>query len=240
MVIRLQGFDRGVFGGNFHTHNVIHTPPGLDVVCYSNGRDYVRGMRHAVRQAKAGRVVMTVDSTALLNERHVGDDKDNAWMFPYPVEMGGEEDEMDFDEVVVYRNGRSEGGQEEEVERGEVDEETRMDVMLSGLTVKDLKRQLKNAGLSTNGNKEILVERMLQHKESSGSSGSSVVPQSINVGIVTYGNGVRTSLRYAQEAHRLAYSGDVSSSDSLDSGKKSLFQPISTFDDTSSISSIFG
>jgi hypothetical protein len=31
MVIRLQGFDRGVFGGNFHTHNTIHIPPGLDV-----------------------------------------------------------------------------------------------------------------------------------------------------------------------------------------------------------------
>jgi 2-oxoisovalerate dehydrogenase E1 component len=37
MLIRLQGFDRGVFGGNFHTHNSLHIPPGLDVVCYSNG-----------------------------------------------------------------------------------------------------------------------------------------------------------------------------------------------------------
>ena len=45
MMIRLQGFDRGVFGGNFHTHNTIHIPPGLDVVCYSNGRDYARGWR---------------------------------------------------------------------------------------------------------------------------------------------------------------------------------------------------
>lgn len=45
MVIRLQGFDKGIFGGNFHTHNMINIPPGLDVVCFSNGRDYVRGMR---------------------------------------------------------------------------------------------------------------------------------------------------------------------------------------------------
>ena len=45
MVIRLQGFDKGVFGGNFHTHNVIPTPCGIDVVCYSNGSDYVRGFR---------------------------------------------------------------------------------------------------------------------------------------------------------------------------------------------------
>lgn len=48
MVIRLQGFDKGIFGGNFHTHNMINIPPGLDVVCYSNGRDYVRGMRFVV------------------------------------------------------------------------------------------------------------------------------------------------------------------------------------------------
>lgn len=45
MVVRLQGFDKGIFGGNFHTHNMINIPPGLDVVCFSNGRDYVRGMR---------------------------------------------------------------------------------------------------------------------------------------------------------------------------------------------------
>jgi 2-oxoisovalerate dehydrogenase E1 component len=31
MVVRLQGFDRGVFGGNFHTHNMLACPPGLDV-----------------------------------------------------------------------------------------------------------------------------------------------------------------------------------------------------------------
>jgi 2-oxoisovalerate dehydrogenase E1 component len=45
MVVRLQGFDKGIFGGNFHTHNMLQIPPGLDVVCYSNGRDYVKGMR---------------------------------------------------------------------------------------------------------------------------------------------------------------------------------------------------
>ena len=67
MVVRLQGFDRGVFGGNFHTHNMLACPPGLDVVCFSRGDDYVRGMRHAVHQAAAGRVVMSVDCTALLN-----------------------------------------------------------------------------------------------------------------------------------------------------------------------------
>ena len=85
MVIRLQGFDKGVFGGNFHTHNMLpHMPPGIDVVCYSNGSDYARGFRHAVAQAKfAGRIVMTVDCTALLNQRHLHY-KDRGWETVYP------------------------------------------------------------------------------------------------------------------------------------------------------------
>lgn len=98
MVIRLQGFDRGVFGGNFHTHNSLYLPPGLDVVAYSNGNDYVQGMRHAVAQAAAGRVVMVVDSTDLLNRRHVFE-KDDGWLRPYPAEKT---QVMSFDEVRVY------------------------------------------------------------------------------------------------------------------------------------------
>ena len=235
MVLRLQGFDRGVFGGNFHTHNMIHTPPGLDIVCYSNGRDYARGMRHAVRQAKAGRIVMSVDSTAVLNERHVSDERDDAWMFKYPDD---EEDEMTFDEVVVYKNGVpayavdkeigevGEAGEVGEVEKagedGEeavpINSEQRMDLMLSGLTVKDLKEQLKASGLSASGNKTELVERMLRQKmllnktnantnEGEGEE-EDMLPQSINIGVITYGNGVRTSLRYVQQANALAYGSD--------------------------------
>ena len=45
ILIRVQGFDKGVFGGNYHTHNNIVCVPGLDIVCYSNGGDYVRGIR---------------------------------------------------------------------------------------------------------------------------------------------------------------------------------------------------
>lgn len=101
MVIRLQGFDKGVFGGNFHTSNLLqHIPPGVDVLCYSNGEDYARGFRNAVRQAKAGRVVMLVDSTNLLNLRHLFD-RDRAWERTYPPP----EDEfsaMGFDEVRRY------------------------------------------------------------------------------------------------------------------------------------------
>ena len=100
MLVRLQGFDRGLFGGNFHTHNMITILPGLDVVCYSNGYDYVRGIRYAMRQVRQGRVVMSVDSTHLLNKRHLregGDDKLLLHMYP---SVGFE---MPFDEVVFYK-----------------------------------------------------------------------------------------------------------------------------------------
>ena len=154
--------------------------------------------------------------SCLLSVVHIGD---NAWMFPYPMD---DEEEMTFDEVVVYKNGsvpsRDHSVEEEEEGtpgKGEsaipVDKDVRMDMMLSGLTVKDLKLQLKKAGLATSGNKKNLVERMLRHKasmdETTGDVAASpaVVPQAINVGIVSYGNGVRTSLRYVQEANALAY-----------------------------------
>eukprot|EP00756_Hemistasia_phaeocysticola_P034406 Hpha_TRINITY_DN16518_c4_g1::TRINITY_DN16518_c4_g1_i1::g.134215::m.134215/K11381/bkdA; 2-oxoisovalerate dehydrogenase E1 component len=100
MVIRLQGFDRGVFGGNFHTHNMLHLPPGLDVVCFSNGLDYMRGMRRALEYAREGRVVMSVDSTALLNQRNIVGN-DGAWEFPAAA-VG---DVGSFDEVTVYGSG---------------------------------------------------------------------------------------------------------------------------------------
>lgn len=101
MIIRMQGFDKGVFGGNFHTHNTLHLPPGLDVVAYSNGADYVRGMRYALAQAAKGRVVMFIDSTDILNRRHLFE-KDNAWMTAYPSDTS---DIMDFDEVRSHGEG---------------------------------------------------------------------------------------------------------------------------------------
>jgi len=101
MVIRLQGFDKGVFGGNFHTHNSLYLPPGLDVVAYSNGADYARGLRYAVAQASAGRIVMSVDSTDLLNRRHLFA-RDGAWMRSYPANPS---DVLAFDEVQTYGEG---------------------------------------------------------------------------------------------------------------------------------------
>lgn len=96
MVIRLQGFGRGVFGGNYHTHNMLHMPPGLDVVCYSNGRDYARGMRYALQQAKSGRMAMFVDCTELLNMRAV--DSGVSWEFAFTQP----EEYTSYDQVSVY------------------------------------------------------------------------------------------------------------------------------------------
>ena len=199
MVIRLQGFDKGVFGGNFHTHNMLHTPPGIDVVCFSNGRDWVRGMRYAVRQAKAGRVVMVVDSTALLNERHLFDtDKDDKWMKEYPEDLL---DEMSFDEVIEHDVGseyfcdssdnKLEGSSETEKE---IADEV-MDLMLSGgITVKSLKEELLLAGLPTSGKKIDLMTRIVRHRKQRENA------QVVKLAIVTYGNGVRTALQYAHKA----------------------------------------
>ena len=114
MIFRLQGFDRGTFGGNFHTHNQLHMPPGVDVVCFSNGEDYARGFRNAVRQAEAGRVTMLVDCTALLNRRHlIG--KDRGWERAFPpegevlsfhdVRRYGSEEGRGKVAVVTYGNG---------------------------------------------------------------------------------------------------------------------------------------
>lgn len=101
MVIRLQGFDRGLFGGNFHTHNTLqHIPPGVDAVCWSNGEDYVRGFRHAIAQARAGRVVLTVDCTHLLNLRHLFDKQDRLWERCYPA--NDEHGMMGFNDVRRY------------------------------------------------------------------------------------------------------------------------------------------
>jgi TPP-dependent pyruvate/acetoin dehydrogenase alpha subunit/pyruvate/2-oxoglutarate/acetoin dehydrogenase E1 component len=103
MIVRLQGFDRGLFGGNFHTTNVLpHVPPGVDLVCFSNGEDYVRGFRNAVAQAKAGRVVVSVDCTNLLNLRHLHG-KDRGWERIYP--QADAHGSMGFDEVRRYGTG---------------------------------------------------------------------------------------------------------------------------------------
>ena len=138
MVIRIQGFDKGTFGGNFHTHNQInHMPPGIDYLCYSNGQDYVRGMRNAIEQAKQGRVVALVDCTDLLNRRHLHG-KDRGWetQYPPPGELMSFHDVRRFGNkgrhlVVSYGNGvvTSLRARRKLVELGHVESEHEVDVI---------------------------------------------------------------------------------------------------------------
>jgi 2-oxoisovalerate dehydrogenase E1 component len=67
MVIRMQGFDEGVFGGHFHTANAppVFGIPGLDVLCFSNGRDWVR-----VRQSSSRRPLACVGPLACACSGH--------------------------------------------------------------------------------------------------------------------------------------------------------------------------
>ena len=64
MVFRMQGFDEGIFGGHFHTANgpPVFGIPGLEVLCFSNGRDWARGLRSCLRHAEVGGVSMLLDS----------------------------------------------------------------------------------------------------------------------------------------------------------------------------------
>jgi len=94
-----------------NTHNALHAPPGVDVVCFSNGRDYARGFRNAIQQAKNGRIVVIADSTFLLNLRHLYG-KDRAWetLYPQQGELMGYHDVVRYGAkgdiaVVTYGNG---------------------------------------------------------------------------------------------------------------------------------------
>jgi pyruvate/2-oxoglutarate/acetoin dehydrogenase E1 component len=94
-------------GGNYHTHNALPLLPGLDVVVFSNGADWVKGWRNAVEAARAGRVVMIVDSTDLLNKRHIGE-KDSGMLAPFPLKGENHEDNvLPFDAVIRHPHGLS-------------------------------------------------------------------------------------------------------------------------------------
>ena len=131
LVIRLQGFDRGVFGGNFHTHNQLPLHPGLDVVVHSNGHDWARGWRHALDAAAAGRVVMVVDSTDLLNRRHLdpAGAKDAACLVPYPRDKASR---LGFDAVLRHNHGLGGGGGGGGGEEGAVEERDELTIVTYG------------------------------------------------------------------------------------------------------------
>ena len=100
LMFRLQGFGNGLFGGNFHTHNCLYIPPGLDVVCYSNGYDYINGWRYAIQQCIQGRCVMSVDCTAQLNNRHCfGETAKDGLLLTHVPHCN---EYLTFDDVIIY------------------------------------------------------------------------------------------------------------------------------------------
>jgi len=103
VLYRLQGFGNGLFGGNFHTHNSLYLVPGLDVVCFANGYDYVNGWRYCMQQVENGRCVMSVDCTQLLNQRHLYDgEKDGALLTNIPSYA----EYLTFNDFMIYTSER--------------------------------------------------------------------------------------------------------------------------------------
>jgi 2-oxoisovalerate dehydrogenase E1 component len=112
MLLRLQGFDKGIFGGNFHTHNMLTFLPGLEIFAFSNGYDYARGIRYLIRCVEEEKkVVMSVDSTDVLNRRHLIDvEKDEFFLCDYPptTTTPTETTEMYHkDQVIIYKHRSS-------------------------------------------------------------------------------------------------------------------------------------
>jgi 2-oxoisovalerate dehydrogenase E1 component len=89
MVLRIAGlgYQKG-FGGHFHNDNgiaVLRDIPGLIVACPSDGAQAAMMLRECVRLAREEqRVVVFLEPIALYPMRDLFDDKDGAWMQPYP------------------------------------------------------------------------------------------------------------------------------------------------------------
>ncbi len=184
VMLRLQGFGNGLFGGNFHTHNALHIPPGLDVVCYSNGADYVNGWRYSIQQCRAGRIVMSVDCTQQINNRHCygEQEKDGLLMTNIP----GYREYLTFNDVAVYNQDRHKFilyDQAESVETRSLESESKQHRYLEVDKLENLQ------SLWTNTKKK-------EKKEG------------LNVVVITYGLGVNAA-RQAQ--HQLLASPDGSS-----------------------------
>jgi 2-oxoisovalerate dehydrogenase E1 component len=90
MVIRIAGlaYQKG-FGGHFHNDNsftALRDIPGLVVACPSRGDDAAGMLRTCAALAKVnGRVVAFLEPIALYMTKDLHDDKDGAWLFPYPA-----------------------------------------------------------------------------------------------------------------------------------------------------------
>jgi 2-oxoisovalerate dehydrogenase E1 component len=85
-IIRVAGGGLTEFGGHFHNENSLSPlldMPGLVVMYPSNGPDYVRMFRTAVKMAKDGRMVIVIEPIRLYAMRKFGNEE---WAFSYPKE----------------------------------------------------------------------------------------------------------------------------------------------------------
>lgn len=89
MVLRVPGlaYQKG-FGGHFHNDNsltIFRDIPGIILAVPSNGRDAVKMLRTAVREAyEKGRIVIFIEPIALYMVKDLHNDKDGKWNFKYP------------------------------------------------------------------------------------------------------------------------------------------------------------
>ena len=106
MVLRMQGFDEGVFGGHFHTANgpPVWGVPSLDVLCHSNGHDWARAARRARARGGGRRLDAARPRPRGLNRRHVlqGRDAQRESLPPGAV--------LRAYDVIAYADGSLRGG----------------------------------------------------------------------------------------------------------------------------------
>ena len=145
-----------------------------------------------MRQVRAGRVVMSLDSTDLLNRRHIRDSmKDGKLLTNYPHIN---ERELEFGDIILYRNRLNE--RTKEILRRECADNGDLDVLTNckGKVETDMV-----INTIVEPEKEVATESevVLQSDSDSVSMGSDNRSRSVEdttIVIVTYGNGVPTSL----------------------------------------------
>ena len=108
MVLRVPGlaYQKG-FGGHFHNDNsltIFRDIPGIVLAVPSNGKDAVRMLRTAVREAyEKGRVVIFIEPIALYMVKDLYNEKDGKWNFKYP----SLNEEIPIGEFLEYGTGKA-------------------------------------------------------------------------------------------------------------------------------------
>ena len=192
-----------------------------------------------MRQVRAGRVVMSLDSTDLLNRRHIRESvKDGKLLTKYP---DINERELEFGDIIIYRNALSKRSRE--ILRRECSEDGDADVVINktadlkedGMT--DTRAEVEKGVINNraevekgviNNRAEVEKDEVKEAEVGSlsdsvwtGSNDSACGVEDTTIVIVTYGNGVPTSLeaidRYYETISLPLSSSSSSSSESISS-----------------------